>query len=517
MGKYSGAGRVDRGKRADGLRHNAFEKLLDKLAEGTEQDPVALAIIRLRESCFDRQTAVIDDKSSKFISVCCSRRSGKTQMIERLLLLTALENPGTESIYFATTAKSAREIIWDAAEGLPSLIRELKLTDFVDMNDTKAKIDFKNGSIIYITGAETKEDAKRMQGHKFKVAVIDEAHLINEEVLVYLVNETLLPALLDWNGRVVLCGVPKPLCAGKFHDASEGVTTGWSKHHWTLFENPHLDSVSMMKQINEELASSGEKLEDAEPQRKYYGRWVREENAQLFAYMPGRNDYIELPFLDRSGNFIQWNYVLGLDIGFRDLTTFTIFAWTDKLPIVYCLESYGKPKMLDSEVAEVIKNYQARYNNLKIVADRGALGDFIFNSLEVRYSFYIEPAEKKEKAATIRVMNTAFRRGEVLLKPSTCRELAEQLQKLEMDPATQIEKKAAACDYADSMLYAWRHTYAYTYKSPGPKPNAKESWINREKAMLTKTLEENIKDPREQADKEMDEFYVDPWTSDFSF
>jgi hypothetical protein len=490
-----------------------LQRLINTVSAGTKEDPVAKAIRRIYDSLFNKQKAVIDDPQS-FIVACCSRRSGKSELIARWLLLEALRNPGKEMIYFAQSAKSARELLWsNPATGLPSLIKKLDLQDFCQLNETKTTVMLNNSSLITLTGAETKTDCSKWLGHQPKLVTVDESQDIPDDVLVYLLRTVIMPSLKDNAGKLFIAGTPKESCSGFFYEATVGKSTAWSRHHWDVFQNPFMPNV--MELIDEELEKFGERFEDAGPQRRYRGKWVQEEAVQLFSYKRERNDFTELPYKDKSGNFINWRYTLGIDVGRRDLTTFTVLAWTDKLPVTYCLESYGKPKMLDTELAKIIKDYQAKYAKIAIVADRGALGDFIFASLEDRYGFYIEPAEKKEKAATIRLMNTEFRLARILINPNTCKELLDQLLRLEIDPETQIEKKSAPCDFADSMLYAWRHTYSYIYKSPGPKPNERESWVNREKALLKKTIEEETRDPQENLDKEMDSYFVDPWTTDF--
>jgi hypothetical protein len=485
-----------------------LQNLIDKVAAGTAESPVIKACRRINDSLFDKQKAVIADPS-RYVVACCSRRAGKTELLARWVLLTALQNPNAEILYVAQSAKSARELLWSNPKtGLPALIKKLELENFCNLNETKTTVHLNNGALISLTGAETKADASKWLGHAFKLVCVDESQDIPEDTLVYLLRTVIMPTLVDHDGRLFLAGTPKESCSGFFYEATAGKSTAWSRHHWSIWNNPFLPNA--MDIVEEELTKFGEKLEDNGPQRRYFGRWKQDEAVQLFSYQRERNDYTVLPYNDNSGNFINWHYCLGIDVGHRDLTTFTIFAWTDKLPVAYCLESYGKPKMLDSELANIIKSYQTKYNKLTIVADRGALGDFIFASLQDRYGFYIEPAEKKEKAATIRLMNTDFRLAKILLNTNTCSALIDQLLRLEMDQETQIEKKSAPCDYADSMLYAWRHVYSYTYRSPGPKPGEKEAWINREKALLEKTIKEETKDPRDIEQQELDSFYVDP-------
>jgi hypothetical protein len=217
---------------------------------------------------------------------------------------------------------------------------------------------------------------------------------------------------------------------------------------------------------------------------------VREDSAQLYQYLPGRNDFDELPELDASRKRIDWQYVLGFDLGHRDLTAFALIAWSQQLPVVYCLEAFAlPPKAIDDDVARVIKNYQLRFNGkyLKLVADTGGLGVMIIEGLQVRYGFNIEAAKKTEKAAHIRLMNAALRKATMMFKRGACDPLTEQYQKLEMDPRTEIERPQDPCDFADATLYAWRWTYAYTYAPPKEKPSITEQWRDKEREAFERT------------------------------
>lgn len=501
-----------------------LQKQADKLLAQTEDSAERTASKLIRESLFQKQKEVIDNPSEHKV-VCCSRRSGKTQMLERYMLMTALEYPKVEILYIGQDQKSAKDIVWSSTESIPALIQEYKLGSFCRLNFTLSTIEFDNGSIIKISGADTKEDVRKLQGRKYKLVVIDEAQDIKDPILSYLINEILSPAMVDLQGTIVLAGVPKPLMAGIFYNAAELTVIGiddkeysWDKFSWNIFQNPMLKLEDTWAMIYKELALSGEKIEDPNPQRKYYGKWVREDKAQLYAYMQGRNDYTTLPITDDLGKIIRWSYVLGIDLGYRDLTTFTIFAWSKQYPESFCIESYGKAQMLDNEMAEIIKEYRKKYGTMKIVADKGALGLRVIENFMHVYGVFIEPAEKTEKAATIRLMNTFFRRGLIKLNPKLCPHLINQLQRLEIDPLTQYEEKTAACDYADSCLYAWRHTYSFLHK---PKPqtltpedqaiyDARKSY---EKALadVNKTEGDKVREETEQYWKQQEKLFTHFW------
>jgi Terminase large subunit, T4likevirus-type, N-terminal len=451
---------------------------LDKLAAGTAEDPLERAWGRLRKSLFKRQ-AEVHDCNSAYICLCCSRRAGKTQLIIRWLLMEAFRVPASEVLYLATTAKSAKEIVWDGPQGIPAIIRKLGLEQYCELNETKSTVTFCNGTVLHVSGAETKNDAARWQGHAYALVVLDETQDWREEILTYTVRTVLAPALMDFGGKLLMAGVPADLCAGLFYEASTGdgpQGTGWTRFHWTCFDNPKLPNAK--EWVEEELKRTGEVETNPGPQRSYWGRWVRDPNAQLFQYRVGFNDFDELPTGDDRGRPINWQYVLGIDAGWVDLTTFILLAWSPQTPNVYVLEARGGQKMLDTEIAATIQGYRIRFGmSVRLVADAGAQAKGRWENFQAVHGIAIEPAVKPEKAATIRALNTQMRLGHIKFKAAACKPLTDQLQALGVDPKTGIERVGQACDYADGFLYGWRWTFSHVYQQPKETPTASEQLI----------------------------------------
>src|ERR1035441_6263988 len=80
------------------------------------QNKVRPTPILLRED-FPKQNAFIND-TSKYISVQCSRRSGKTTGLAIRFLRTMEKHPKTTCLYLSLTQESARAIMWDILHDL---------------------------------------------------------------------------------------------------------------------------------------------------------------------------------------------------------------------------------------------------------------------------------------------------------------------------------------------------------------------------------------------------------------
>lgn len=443
---------------------------------------------KLRATLFPQQAALLDDHAHPKRAACCSRRAGKTQAVIRGLLEKCLDRPKSVAVYFATTLASARKLVWDTPDGLPGLISDLGLSAICEVNETDHRVTFDNGSVLWVSGAETLADARRWKGLRYDLAVIDEAQDWPEEILDYMINQALSPALMDRRGEMLVTGTPGPYLGGLFYEIATGIRPGWGRHGWTCLENPHIPDAGAY--IAAEVASRGLSMDDPVVMREFRGLWVRDSTTLLFQYQPGRNDYAALP------QATAWRYVLGMDLGLRDLTTYVVMGFRPYDPTVYVIEVHGE-RATDktapvSRMSDVVRGYQRKYGQgLRMVMDAGALGLGWKLELQNRLGLTIDAAKKTDKPGAIRLLNDQLRLGLVKAAPS-CGALTEQWLKIQIDPRTQIEKPAQPCDYADAALYAWRECYAYL-AAPAPDDSAE----GMQRAMVQRVLQQR----RDQGDK----------------
>lgn len=456
---------------AAGLRDLALD-------DQPREDPLTV----LHESLFAQQRALIDDTAHPTRAACCSRRAGKTQGIIRGMLERCISTPRSVCVYFAMTLKSARRIVWDVPGGIPDLIADLDIAHLLKPqapNETQLRVDFLNGSVLWVSGIDTIADAKTWKGIPYDIAVCDEAQDWVDEILEYMVNTALSPALMDRNGQLLVTGTPGPFLGGLFYEITAGLRPGWGLHSWTCFENPHIPDAK--KFVAADLARRKLSLDDPVVQREYFARWVRDVSTLLFQYSPGRNDFAALPGAS------EWRYVLGMDVGVRDLATFVLCAFRQYDPCVYIVEVHGERATEQTapvtRFAEVIRGFQQKYGReMRMVMDAGGLGLGYQLELRNRFSLNVETAKKSEKAVAIRLMNDQFRLGMLKVGPG-CGALTDQWQKLQIDPKTQIEKPTQACDFADAALYGWRDCYAYLAQ---PEPDNSEA--GRQRALIDRVL-----------------------------
>lgn len=258
---------------------------------------------------------------------CCSRRAGKTTACAILLLDYALRYADSLCLYVTLTRVSGKRIVW---RRLNRLNAEYKLGGVA--NRAELTMTFPNGSTVMVAGAKDDAEADKLRGidPAPRLVVIDEAQAFRDYVRD-LVDDVLVPMLLETKGTLVLIGTPAKVRSGYFYEACQAAppelrarlnvaanddgdeaARAWSVHHWTIGDNPFIDDVE------DELAKVRRRkawtADHPTYQREYLGRWVPEHDAMVYKYDQERNGYVQLP--DRTA--LAWRCVLVVDQGFHD-------------------------------------------------------------------------------------------------------------------------------------------------------------------------------------------------------
>jgi len=401
----------------------------------------------LEEFCFDKQLLFIKDPN-KFKSAVCSRRAGKTVACAADLLDTIMSHKDVNCLYLTLNRMSAKRIIW---KDLLKIIKKYKLNVKVNASDlTITCLD--TDSTLYISGAKDATEIEKFRGMALKKVYIDECQSFRN-YLRDLIDDVIIPALWDHDGTLVLIGTPGPICAGVFYESC--VSSEWSPHHWTIHDNPWILKLSG-KTPDEILKIDRERKGVSEDNPSYrregLGEWVEDMDALVFKYKREINDYNTLPEGD-------YEYVMGVDIGYNDADAIAVMAYNHKQNKVYLVEEYVKPKQTISQLATAIRRIDSVYNCSKKVIDAGALGKKIQEEIVQRYRINLEPAEKTRKIEFIEYMNADLRKGFIKIKADTVFAEESKLMTWDYDKSTPdrlVVSKAYHSDICDAVLYAYR-------------------------------------------------------------
>lgn len=398
----------------------------------------------------------------------CSRRAGKSTACAAHLVATANDFAQCTALYVTGARTDAKKIVWAEVK---------RFNDLHGLggvpNESELAMTFPNGSVVRLAGAKDDAAVEKIRGQMppVKIAYIDEAQSIRDALLTKLIDDVLEPALLDYDGSLIMIGTPPPVPVGYFVDAFLGKRGegAWSSHRWTFFDNPHIARKSkkthaeLMQRV---LKRRGVTDQDPSIRREFFGELALDTHSLVYQYSPALNHYDALP----AGTY---TYILGVDLGHDDADALALLAWSDTSKVTFLVEEMVTKKQGITELVEQIESFRSRYDISKIVMDTGGLGKKISEEIIRRHKIPVQPAEKARKFEFIELMNDALRTKQLKAKKDSL--FAFDSYRVEWDrDKTKPDKKVISdrfhSDIADATLYAWRESYSFTFTPEKPKP-----------------------------------------------
>jgi hypothetical protein len=410
---------------------------------------------------FDKQLAFVEDPEPFKVAVC-SRRAGKTIACAAHLIHTAINNPDTMSIYITLSQKNAERIVW---KDLKKINEDHKLGGIP--NEAKLTFSFPNKASIHLCGANNVTEIENFRGVPLKLVYIDECQSF-KAYIEELIDDIIGPALIDYAGSLCLIGTPGPVPTGFFHTCATGKNV-WSKHHWTFWDNPHIATKSgktHQQLLDRELKRRAIPMEHPSIQREWFGKWILDSDSLLLQYDQRRNHFDNLP----TG--IEYQYVMGIDVGFKDADAISILAWSEKDPCTYLVEELVTQKQGLTELVGQIKALNLKYNVSKMVMDMGGLGLKMGEEVIRQHGLPVEAAEKARKMENIEFLNDSLRTGKFKAKANSRFATDSYLVEIDRDKSTPDKIKVSDryhSDIIDAVLYAFKITYGYTFEPAKPK------------------------------------------------
>jgi len=157
-----------------------------------------LDIISNLESALTVPQRSIWDSGNRFKLLCSGRRFGKTYLCITRLICWALEKAGSLNWYVTANYRMAKQIAWRQLKAMapPDLV--------VKRNESDLSIEFVNGSIVALRGAENEDS---LRGVSLASLVIDEAAYVKQTAW----EMVLRPALSDQGGPAWFITTPAGL------------------------------------------------------------------------------------------------------------------------------------------------------------------------------------------------------------------------------------------------------------------------------------------------------------------
>ena len=457
-------------------QREAKEKELLALLEIEAKQRKQLAF---RPQLFTQQVNFIKDPR-KLKAALCSRRAGKTHMACSYVVAEALRKPNCSVPYVALTRGHAKRIAWKT-------LLELTRPYMLDQpNLTELRITLKNGSDIFLAGANDEATAEVFRGQKFPLVILDECASFRSH-FKEMVEEVIEPALLDMNGTLALIGTPSNQLNGLFYEATTKSDSPYSVHRWTVLDNPFVPHAGdwLLARMKERSWTQ----DTPAYRREWLGEWCASTDSQVYAFSRERNIAQNIP--------VKMDYILGIDLGYDDETAFVVVGYRQDDPKLYVVETYAKSEMIITDIIKVIGELQSRYKSfVRIVADTGGLGKQIAAELRKRYGVPVFPAEKTQKAEFIQLCNDDFRMGKIQVLPSEIN-FIEEITALQWDEEKGgrfIEDPRFANHRCDAFLYAWRESTHYLNVTPSdkPAPNS-DAWFKANEDRMRQEIEQQYR------------------------
>jgi hypothetical protein len=325
-------------------------------------------------------------KSTRFVSLDCGRRWGKT---------TALQVEGIERAF-----ARPHQMIWWVDPTYPlakRAYRAFKLSIPKDLvtrsSDSDFRIELVNASVIEIQSAEKGDN---LRGEGVNTMLINEASLIKRKTW----DEILRPMLSDTGGGAVFAYTPKGQGHWTYEMWMRGNSPEWPDHASLQFptsDNPRIP--------DQEIEDARRALPDKAFRQEYLAEFL-EDGAGVFSNVRGCAEGV----LDKFGAMpLNGPYVGGLDLARTE--DFTVLTIMDASNHVCWWERFNHTSWTRQRerIIEAVKNY-----NAYLLVDRGSIGDVIYEDLQMA-GISCEPFTftNQSKADIIQGLQVALERKEV--------------------------------------------------------------------------------------------------------
>lgn len=470
------------------------------------RDGTPPSAFKLDDFLFDKQLKFVEDPRPFKIAVC-SRRAGKTVACAADLINTCLAAPEIVCLYITLARTNAKRLLWPEIKKINSKYKLGGKEDLIELSMT-----FPNGSVIYCSGAKDAAEIEKFRGLALKKVYIDECQSFRAHIKE-LIDDILVPALIDYDGSLCLIGTPGPIPAGYFaemagathksnkeedDEGDDDEEFNWVRYHWTFFDNPHISIKSkkthdqVLKRV---LRMRGVTVDDPSIQREFFGKWVLDSDSLWIKYSAALNDFDGL----KLGK--KYNFILGVDVGFNDADALAVLAEDDVSKNIYLVEEIVTAKQGISELVEQIEYVIKKYNVSKIVMDEGGLGKKMAEEMRRRHGLPIHPADKARKQENVAFLNDALRTGRFKAKSDSRFAQDSFLVEIDRDKSRPDRIKLSDkhhSDIIDAVLYAFKESIAYSYRPPKVKPAVgSKEWLDAQPEEMWEAANEHFTEQAE--------------------
>lgn len=382
---------------------------LDALVDKEKDSDTSYKKYLIRQTLYDKQQTVFDNDIDNKILIINSRRSGKTELMGRLIT-KGLLLPDAHCVYINRNSSAAIRQIRNPLQ---------TALDKIGLKCVKGSVDaqemhFENGSQLLILGNNNSADIDKLRGERISMCIMDECG--HQRNVRQLIREVIGPALKDYGKQSLLClvGTPPRIPHTYVEEVwNNAMERGWKLYHWTFEDNPFIPDRS--KVIEDVCKEQGCTPDSAFIQREYYGRLnVYDDDAKVIK----KWSFVTQDQLRQLGNVVDYAYV-GVDFGFEDKPA--VLSFICKNNRMYVVDEWSENHHgvvdISNEIKRQYENLKENYSvahNIKVICDNNvkeAVWD-LYNVYKIPNVF---TAYKSDKDLALDQLNDFFSSNKIAI------------------------------------------------------------------------------------------------------
>ena len=360
----------------------------------TSSRKVSVTLPRLYSWQKDTLDLIEANPGKWFIIKSVRQKSGKTYLLENLLIKTALEKPGSKSFMISPTNAQNLRIFTEISRATVDLLRKA--------NGSSMLIEFRNGSVIQFRSGESGDSLRGYTVKRGGILAIDEGAFLSREVY-----EIVMPLVSKEGCTLVIASTP---------DSMDGMYYSlWSREDGVIRIN-WSDYIDQMYS-KEELDFYRSVYSDRRFRTEILGEFAVGEGT-VFSGIANCVSPVELI---QKGNLVG-----GIDFGSGNLQDSTVITFIDEdLQVIAQYDTNDKPPM---EQIDWLARLLLDYKPVRVLAEKNGLGSVYFDALKQKCPI-VTPwiTTNDSKTAIVDDLAAHIEKGRIKFQPK-CEKLLEQLQ-----------------------------------------------------------------------------------------
>lgn len=434
-----------------------------------------------------KQLALARDLSKR-IAACCGRRAGKSTGIVARAIDVCCSIPGAQVYYCTKSFRWAADTIVEPILK-PMLKRAgMPVGDFVHEDLQDLTYAFPNGSRIFFLACDDLGDITKFNGKKMQLCIVDEMQDLREEVLIEFLTVVVKYCLYDYDGTLILAGIPSEAPVGYWFKAWGNAA--YTKHSFTAYDNPLRTKEETDAWVAAECAERGVTVEDPLIQRSIFAAWVPMTDWLAYKYDSLKNGEGCRFFRQVTKDTVGWRFAIGVDTGSIDRMAIVVIGQSRRDPGVHLVDEWVTGRGADLDFTAIVNQllaYRTRYRPTSWFIDPAHAGKPLMAELRNRHGFPVDMAAKKtELKGEVDLVNDGLRRGEIKIPPES--DVAADMLMTTWDKdkaATNLWAYSTSHhpDPSEAFRYAYKGIYANWYKTPDTRSD-EQKLLDDEAALM---------------------------------